>query len=34
MGGATAAAVVVLLMAVLLWRWRRNQKLRKQPHAQ
>lgn len=34
MGGATAAAGVVLLMAILAWRWRRNRKLRKQPHAQ
>ena len=34
MGGAIAAAVVVLLMAAMLWRWRRNRKLQKQPHAQ
>ncbi|KRQ99668.1 quinoprotein glucose dehydrogenase [Bradyrhizobium jicamae] len=32
--GAAAAAVVVLLTAMLAWRWRRNRKLRKQPHAQ
>jgi quinoprotein glucose dehydrogenase len=34
MGGAIAVATAVLLMAVLAWRWRRNRKLRKQPHAQ
>jgi quinoprotein glucose dehydrogenase len=34
MGGATVAAVVVLVTAMLVWRRRRNRKLRKQPHAQ
>jgi quinoprotein glucose dehydrogenase len=34
MGGAGVAAIMVLLIAMLIWRWRRNRKLRKQPHAQ
>jgi quinoprotein glucose dehydrogenase len=32
--GASAAAAVALLTAMLAWRWRRNRRLRKQPHAQ
>jgi len=32
--GATATAILVLLMVALIGRWRRNRKWRKQPHAQ
>lgn len=33
-GGASVVGFTMLLMVALVWRWRRNRKLRKQPHAQ